>query len=169
MSEATALPAEPQHLPSIFGSNLVTWSLSSDARCQLTNSSALLHHVGNPRSGKSSCTEENIDASVKKSGIDSSGVHSWSRCIDEGYSAGTHLRQKYIFWSIGTRPLKAINRFLDKGKHWLSWAFLEHQGKVLSHNFFYITPINQIQIPIGNRLNNFRLGLQTLGVVVDIS
>jgi ribosome-binding protein aMBF1 (putative translation factor) len=59
------------------------------------NSSALEHQTGNPRSGRSSWIDEKIDGSVKKSGIDSSGVHSCKRCIEDGYSAGTHLKKTF--------------------------------------------------------------------------
>ena len=57
----------------------------SDPHCTVWN-------VCSWKGGWKSCGRECLKKAKIIPGMDSSGVHSCNRCIDEGYSAGTHLR-----------------------------------------------------------------------------
>ena len=48
-------------------------------------------HAGTSRSGMSECIDENMVASVKNSGMHSSGVHWYSRRMSLGYSLGSYF------------------------------------------------------------------------------
>jgi len=52
----------------------------------------------------SGCREVKMVASVKNSGMHSSGVHWYMRAIDAGYSCGSHLARTYLHrtWRGGT-------------------------------------------------------------------